>query len=74
LQLDHDTDPQGLAGEVEMVEVSLSDATQVVHLRHGQSTFCAKIDLHHSVRPRETLRLEVLTPHMYCFDQHGKRL
>ncbi len=74
LQLDHDADPQGLAGEVEMVEVSLSDATQIVHLRHGQSTFCAKIDLHHSVRPRETLRLKVLTPHMYGFDQHGKRL
>ena len=74
LQLDSSADPQGFAGEVNMVEVSLSDATQIVHLRHGQSTFYAKIDLHHTVRPRQTLRLKVLTPHLYCFDHHGKRL
>jgi ABC-type sugar transport system ATPase subunit len=74
LQLDSCADPQGLTGEIEMVQVSLSDATQVVYLRHGQSTFCVKIDLHHAVRPRQTLKLNVLIPHMYYFDEHGKRL
>jgi ABC-type sugar transport system ATPase subunit len=74
LQLDSDAGPQGLAGQVEMVEVSLSDAKQTVHLRHGESTFCAKVDLRHAVRPRETLKLKILTPHLYGFDQHGKRL
>lgn len=74
LQLDPDAGSQGLAGRVEMVEVSLSDAMQTVHLRHGESTFCAKVDLHHSVRPRETLKLKVLAPHIYAFDQQGKRL
>jgi ABC-type sugar transport system ATPase subunit len=67
------TEPGGLACTVELVEVSMSDALQVVHLRYGQSTFCAKIDLHQPVRPRETLWLQFPAQRMYYFDQDGNR-
>jgi ABC-type sugar transport system ATPase subunit len=73
LQLANAAEPGSLPGMVEMVEVSMSDTTQVVYLRHGQRTFCAKIDLHQTVRPRETLWLRFPTQHMHYFDQHGKR-
>lgn len=74
LQPSSATEPGGLPCTVEMVEVSMSDMTQVLYLRHGQRTFYAKIDLHQSIRPHDTLHLQLPTPHLYYFDSHGKRL
>jgi ABC-type sugar transport system ATPase subunit len=73
LQLADAAEPCSLPCAVEMVEVSMSDATQAVYLRHGQHAFCAKIDLHQTVRPRDTLWLRFPTQHMHYFDKHGKR-
>src|SRR2546423_1158032 len=44
----------GVPCTVDMAEVSVSDAAQILHLRHGDKTFCAKIALQQPVRPRET--------------------
>jgi ABC-type sugar transport system ATPase subunit len=63
----------GLPCTVEMLEVSMSDATQVAYLRQGQKTFCAKIDLHQPVRLGETLWLQFPTQHVHYFDHDGKR-
>jgi ABC-type sugar transport system ATPase subunit len=64
----------GLPCTVEMVEVSVSDAAQLLHVRHGDRTFCAKIELQQPVRPRETVWLHFPPQHMYYFDRHDKRL
>jgi ABC-type sugar transport system ATPase subunit len=66
--------PLGFACTVDWVEISLSDALQLVHLRHGQQTLCAKIDLQQPVRPGETLRLQFAPHHLHYFDAEGKRL
>lgn len=63
----------GFSGAVDMVEVSLSDASQVVYLRRGQRTFVAKAALQQAVQPHETLWIQLPSEHMYYFDQHGKR-
>ena len=73
MQLHQADDAQGLPGEVEMVDMSLSDASQIVHLRHGAHTFCAKIDMHHTLRPHDTLWLTLPASHLHYFDQNGKR-
>ena len=64
----------GVSCTVDMVEVSLSDAAQILHLRHGDSTFCAKIDLHQPRHPRETCWLHFPPQHLYYFDRDDKRL
>jgi ABC-type sugar transport system ATPase subunit len=67
-------DPDRVACSVEMVEISMSDATQVVHVSRGRNTFCAKIDLQHTVRPRDTLWLQFPTQQMCFFADDGTRL
>jgi len=64
----------GVPCTVDMVEVSVSDAAQILHLRHGDRTFCAKIELQQPVRPRETHWLHFPPQHMYYFDRDNKRL
>jgi multiple sugar transport system ATP-binding protein len=67
-------DPHTVACSVEMVEISMSDATQVVHVSRGRNTFCAKIDLQHTVHPRDTLWLQFPTQQMCFFANDGTRL
>jgi ABC-type sugar transport system ATPase subunit len=64
----------GVPCTVDMVEVSVSDTAQILHLRHGDSTFCVKIALQQPVRPRETCWLHFPPQHLYYFDRHDKRL
>jgi ABC-type sugar transport system ATPase subunit len=74
LQQGSPSGPGGLPCMVEMVEVSMSDVTQVLYLRHGQRTFCAKVDVHQPIHPRDTVHLQFPTGPLYCFDSNGKRL
>src|SRR6266571_345678 len=64
----------GVPCTVDMVEVSVSDTAQILHLRHGDSTFCAKFALQQPVRPRETCWLHFPPQHLYYFDRDDKRL
>jgi ABC-type sugar transport system ATPase subunit len=64
----------GLPCTVEMVEMSVSDATQVLHLRHHDSTFCAKVELQRPVRLRETVWLHFPLQYIYYFNRDDKRL
>jgi ABC-type sugar transport system ATPase subunit len=67
-------DAPGLPCTVEMVELSVSDAAHIVHLRHRDHTFCAKVALPQSVRPRETVWMHFSPQHLYYFDRDDKRL
>jgi len=67
-------DASGLPCTVEMVELSVSDAAQIVHLRHRDHTFCAKVALPQPVRPRETVWIHFSPQHLYYFDRNDKRL
>jgi ABC-type sugar transport system ATPase subunit len=75
LQLVSPTAADGLLGTVDMVEVSMSDMTQVLYVQHGARTFCAKTNLQHPVRAGDTVRLQ-LPVHLpvHYFDATGKRL
>jgi ABC-type sugar transport system ATPase subunit len=64
----------GLPCTVEMVELSVSDAAHIVHLRHRDHTFCAKVALPQSVRPQETVWMHFSPQHLYYFDRDDKRL
>ena len=64
----------GVPCTVDMIEVSVSDAAHILYLRHGESTFCAKIALQQPMRPRETCWLHFPPQHMHYFDHHDKRL
>ena len=64
----------GLPCTVEMVEISVSDAAHLLHLRHRDHTFCAKVALPQPVRPRETVWLHFPPQHLYYFDRDDKRL
>jgi ABC-type sugar transport system ATPase subunit len=64
----------GLPCTVEMVELSVSDAAHILHLRHRDSTFCAKVALPQPVRPREIVWLHFPPQHIYYFDRDDKRL
>jgi len=64
----------GVPCTVDMVDVSVSDTVQILHLQHGDSTFCAKIALQQPVRPRETCWLHFPPQHLYYFDRDDKRL
>jgi hypothetical protein len=63
-----------LACTVDTVEVSVSDAVQILYLRHGDSLFCAKVHLQQPVRPRETLWLHFPPQSMYYFNSNEQRL
>lgn len=64
----------GLACLVDMVETSLSDAAQILHIEHGGEILRAKTGLHPLVQAREPLWLYFDPQHMYYFDRDGKRL
>jgi len=64
----------GLPCTVEMVEMSVSDAAHILHLRHNDHPFCAKVALQQPVRPRETVWLHFPPQHLYYFDRDDKRL
>jgi ABC-type sugar transport system ATPase subunit len=68
------TAANALPGVVEMVELSMSDATQTLLLRHGQNTLYAKIAMQQPVRPGEILWCQFPPQHLYYFDREGKRL
>lgn len=67
-------DVPGLPCTVDMVELSVSDAAQILHLRHGNRIFCAKIALQQPMRPRETCWLHFPSSRMHYFDRDDKRL
>ena len=64
----------GLPCTVEMVEMAVSDAAYVLHLRHHDHTLCAKVALQQPVRPREIVWLHFPPQHLYYFDRDDKRL
>jgi ABC-type sugar transport system ATPase subunit len=64
----------GLPCTVEMAEISVSDASQILYLRHRDHTFCAKVEWQQPVRPRETVWLYFPPQHLYYFDRDDKRL
>ncbi len=66
--------PPALPCTVDGVDISLSDATQLLHLVHGNRAFCAKTDLQIPVRKGETLKLQFAPQHAYYFDQNENRL
>src|SRR5919204_374990 len=49
--------PRSLSCTVEMVELAVSDAAHILHLRHADPAFCAKVALTQPVRHRETVWL-----------------
>jgi hypothetical protein len=57
-----------------MTEMSVSDAAQILHLRHHDHTFCAKVEVHQPVRLRETVWLHFPPQHLYYFNRDAKRL
>jgi ABC-type sugar transport system ATPase subunit len=64
----------GLLCRVEMTEMALSDATQLLHLEHRGRTFCAKTDLQQPIRLGDTLWLHFPPQHTYYFDSEQKLL
>ena len=64
----------GLPCTVEMVEMAVSDAAYVLHLRHHDHALCAKVALQQPVRPREIVWLHFPPQHLYYFDRDDKRL
>jgi ABC-type sugar transport system ATPase subunit len=67
-------DAPGLPCTVEMVELSVSDAAHIVHLRHRDHAFCAKVALPQPVRLRETVWMHFSPQYLYYFDRDDKRL
>ncbi len=68
------TDPHGPLGlpcQVDMVELSVSDASQAIYAQHGASTICAKLDLQPAMRPRDTVWLQWSPEYLYYFDADG---
>ncbi|MEE9147030.1 MAG: ABC transporter ATP-binding protein, partial [Candidatus Tectomicrobia bacterium] len=66
--------PGALPGTVVMVEMSMSDATQVLYVQHGQCTWCAKTDLRQPVQTGQTVWLQFSAPDLYYFDHSGNSL
>jgi glycerol transport system ATP-binding protein len=60
--------------QVNMAELSISDAATVLHLQHGSRTFYAKLDRQLSIRPGQTVWLQFDPQHLYYFDSEGRRL
>ena len=73
LQVTHTAAAQALPCVVEMVELSMSDATQTLLLRHGPINLHAKMDLQRAVRVGETVWCQFPSQHLYYFDRDGKR-
>jgi len=63
-----------LPGCVTMVEQSVSEASQLLYVQHGRSTFCAKVDMQPVISQRQTVWLHCPPQHLYYFDAEGKRL
>jgi ABC-type sugar transport system ATPase subunit len=74
LRLSSQGEAPGLPCTVDMVEMSVTDASQVLHLRHGDSTFCVKVDLHQPARPRDTCWLHFPPQHLHYFQDNAQRL
>jgi multiple sugar transport system ATP-binding protein len=60
--------------DIDAVEMLVSDAAQLVYVRHGSSKFCAKLSLQQTLRPHGTLWLGIPPAHLHVFDPDGKRL
>jgi ABC-type sugar transport system ATPase subunit len=60
--------------QVDMAELSISDAATVLHLQHGSHTFYAKLDRQLPIRPGQTVWLQFEPQHLYYFDPDGRRL
>lgn len=64
----------GFPGTVAMVEVSLSDASQMVYLEHHGRTFCVKTDLQTPVRMGATLWVHLPSEQAHFFDKDEQRI
>jgi ABC-type sugar transport system ATPase subunit len=51
--------PWSLPCDIEAVEMLVSDAAQLVYVRHGSTKFCAKLNLQNTFRPHGTLWLGI---------------
>jgi ABC-type sugar transport system ATPase subunit len=60
--------------QVDMAELSISDAATVLHVRHGLHTFYAKLDRQLPIRPEQTVWLQFEPQHLYYFNSDGRRL
>jgi ABC-type sugar transport system ATPase subunit len=66
--------PWSLPCDIEAVEMLVSDAAQLVYVRHGSTKFCAKLNLQNTFRPHGTLWLGIPPEQLHVFDTNGKRL
>ena len=66
--------PNSIPCQVEMVEQSVSDRTQVVSVQHQHLAFRAKVEAPSPVRPRDTIWLRGDPDHLYYFDSNGKSI
>lgn len=74
LSLRSTPEPESLPCTVDMVEISVADAAQVVYLQHGAATFRVKVDMQWPIRQGEHVWLHFPAEHMHYFDQQENRL
>jgi ABC-type sugar transport system ATPase subunit len=60
--------------EIDAVDMLVSDAAQLVYVKHGSTKFCAKLSLQQTLRPHDTLWLGIPPAQIHLFDTDGKRL
>lgn len=66
--------PLSIPCEIDASEMLVSDAAQLVYVKHGSTRFCAKLSLQQAFRPHDTLWLSIPPEHIHVFDADGKRL
>jgi ABC-type sugar transport system ATPase subunit len=66
--------PLRIPCEIDAVEMLVSDAAQLVYVKHDATRFCAKLSLQQTLRPHDRLWLGIPPEHIHVFDADGKRL
>ena len=65
--------PLSLPCDVDAVEILVSDAAQLVYVKHGATRFCAKLSLQQALRTGDTLWLGMAPEQLHIFDADGNR-
>ena len=66
--------PLRIPCEIDAVEMLVSDAAQLVYVKHDATKFCAKLSLQQTLRPHDRLWLGIPPEHIHLFYADGKRL
>ncbi|ETW99529.1 MAG: hypothetical protein ETSY2_40735, partial [Candidatus Entotheonella gemina] len=66
--------PLSIPCEVDSVEMLVSDAAQLIYVKHGSTKFCAKLNLQSAHRPHDTIWLGLPPAQIHVFDADGQRL